>query len=406
MQKVNILYIITKLELGGAQKQLLNLISNLDRERFTIFLLTAQEGLLLRDFLSIDGLTLRRSIYLERAINPIKDFLALIEIYKYIKENKIDIVHTHSSKAGILGRLAARLAKVKFIVHTVHGWSFNDFQSALIRIFYIWLERFTASFTSILIAVSRHDMQKGVELGIAEAHKYKLIRYGIDYSEFSKKEQDLKEKLGINNSNLVVGMVSCFKPQKSPQDFIKLASAINKILPDIKFILVGDGTLRKRVQGLINRFHLKKSVILAGWRRDIWHILSSIDVLVLTSLWEGLPIVVLEAMSASLPVVVTDTGGVREVVIDGKTGFLVKPHGINSMSNKLSLLLKDKNLRQEMGKNAKKSLGFEFSLSNMVENTQNLYLGLLQENTKNASLSFRLTNYDRAKALDQKGAIC
>ena len=128
MHKTNLLYIITKLELGGAQKQLLSLIKGLDKQVYNIFLFTAKDGLLIKEALALDGLILNRSRFLERKINPLKDLLALIEIYGFIKKNRIQIVHTHSSKAGILGRLAAGLAKTKIIIHTVHGWSFHDYQ--------------------------------------------------------------------------------------------------------------------------------------------------------------------------------------------------------------------------------------------------------------------------------------
>lgn len=386
MRKTNILYVITKLELGGAQKQLLSLIRNLDKERFSIFLVTAQEGLLMDDFLSSEGLILRRSVYLERPINPIKDLLALFEIYRFIKENNIEMVHTHSSKAGIIGRFAAKLAKVKFIIHTVHGWSFNDFQPALSRIFFIWLERFTAGFTSRFIAVSNYDIDKGLRLGIGSPHKYKLIRYGIDYADFSQKDETIKEELGIKNGNLVVGMVSCLKPQKSPQDFIKLAGLVHRTWPRVKFVLVGDGVLRRRVEGLLKKSRLGENVILTGWRRDVCRMFSAMDIFVLTSLWEGLPIAALEAMSASLPVLATDTGGISEIVSDGKTGFLVKTKNIRDISTKLHLLLNDGDLRKGMGRCARSALGPEFTLLNMVKRTEDLYCNLLQNGQENSAL--------------------
>ncbi len=127
MPKINILYVITKLELGGAQKQLLSLINGLNKEKYNIFLFTARDGLLLNEAQILAKVTLKKSRFLERPINPLKDVLALIELYNFIKINKIQIVHTHSSKAGILGRIAAKFAKIKVIIHTVHGWSFHDF---------------------------------------------------------------------------------------------------------------------------------------------------------------------------------------------------------------------------------------------------------------------------------------
>lgn len=373
MRKTNLLYVITKLELGGAQKQLLSIISLLDKQRFKVFLFTAQEGILLKDAWLLNELTLRTSKCLERAINPLKDVLALIEIYRFIKKNNIDIVHTHSSKAGILGRCAAALARVNFIVHTVHGWSFHDYQPNFVRLCFIGLERLAAQFTHKLIVVSYYDKQKGLLNRIGCENKYIIIRYGIDYTEFFNKDQNIKEELGIDSSDLVVGMISCLKPQKSVQDFIKLASLVNGILPKVKFLLVGDGVLRKKIEKLISKFNLQSQVILTGWRQDVHRILSAIDVFVLTSLWEGLPIAVLEAMTAAKPVVATHTGGIGEVIIDGKTGFLVNPGDMQNMSERLALLLKDENLRKQIGENAKKNLGFDFTLQNMLKNTEDLY---------------------------------
>jgi len=378
MQRINLLYVITKLELGGAQKQLLTLIRHLDKKRFHLFLFTAKDGLLLPEALSISGLTIKKSICLERPINPLKDLLALIEIYWFIKRNNIEIVHTHSSKAGILGRLAARLAKVKIIIHTVHGWSFNDYQPRVERLFFIWLERLSARFSDKLVVASNYDRQKGLDNHIGKENKYSLIRYGIDYTEFNIKDQNIREELGINPNDLVVGMIACFKPQKSPQNFIRLAFLVKKFSPHIKFLLVGDGILRRSIEKLIEKLNLKNYVILTSWRRDIPRILSAIDVFVLTSLWEGLPITVLEAMASSKPVISTHTGGVSEVIVEGKSGFLVTPRDINRMSERLAVLIKDENLRRQIGQNARAGLDSNFTLTNMISKTKNLYEELMK----------------------------
>jgi glycosyltransferase involved in cell wall biosynthesis len=382
MRKINLLYIITKLELGGAQKQLLNLIRRLDKERFNTLLFTAQEGLLAQEASSIADLNLNKSRYLERTINPVKDLLALIELFFFIKKNKIDIVHTHSSKAGILGRLAARLAKVKIIIHTVHGWGFNDYQASLKRNFFIWLERIAATFTDKLIVVSTYDMAKGLEHHIGSANKYAVIKYGIDYQEFASNEQNIKKELGIPANNSVVTMISCLKPQKSPQDFIRIAALVTKQLSNVKFVLVGDGMLRRAVEDLVNKFNLEEKVILLGWRKDIPRLLSITDVLLLTSLWEGLPIAVLEAMSCAKPVIATNTGGIDEVIRDGDTGFLVKPGNIKMISEKLIILLLDGRLRNIIGQKAKDSLGLDYSIDSMSSTTQRLYVTLASSSDK------------------------
>ncbi len=381
MPKINLLYLITKLELGGAQKQLLSLISSSDKEKYNIFLFTAKDGLLINEAVSIDKLTLHRSRFLERSINPFKDVLALVEVYSFIRKNKIQIVHTHSSKAGILGRFAAKFAKIPVIIHTVHGWSFHDYQPRIVYYFYLFLEKVCATFTSKIIVVSRYDKDKGLNNSVGKKSQYVLIRYSINCNEFKSREKRsiARKSLGLSDLDLVVGMVACFKPQKSPLDFIKLAGAIKKDFPDAKFILVGDGLLRQKVCTLIKKLNLKGQVILTGWHNDIPLILSCLDIFVLTSLWEGLPIVVLEAMAAGVPLVATDTGGIGEVVVNGKTGCLVKTRDIQSMQNRVGELLSNAPERYEFSKLSREKIDAEeFLLSSMLKHTEEIYFNLLQ----------------------------
>ena len=380
MRKINLLYVITKLELGGAQKQLLSLISHLNRERFSPFLFTAKDGLLLPEALSINGLRIKRSRFLERPINPLKDLLALIEIYFFIKKNKIEIVHTHSSKAGILGRWAARLANVPVIVHTIHGWPFHQWQNPIIRQFYIFLEHLTAKVTHSLVAVCEHDIEKGIKFKISGRRKYTLIHYGIDKEKFTDYNNFLnkREELNINPNQAVVGMVACLKPQKSPQDYIKAVSLVIKLFPRTKFLLIGDGILRPKIERLIKRLKLNEYIMLTGWRKDIPQLLSTIDIFVLTSLWEGLSIAVLEALASKKPVVATSTGGIAEIIRERQNGFLIPPKNINLLADRLITLLRDDALRNKMAEEAKNSIGLEFSLGHMVNRTQGLYENLIE----------------------------
>jgi glycosyltransferase involved in cell wall biosynthesis len=379
MPKINLLYVITKLELGGAQKQLLSLINSLDKKKYNLFLFTAKDGLLIPEASAIRGLTLKRSRFLERLINPLKDVLALFEIYFFIKKNRIQIVHTHSSKAGILGRLAAKLAKTPIIIHTVHGWSFNEYQAGAINYLCIFLEKFCASFTSRIIVVSNFDKEKGLKNLVGRNQQYAIIRYGINSGEFRAegRRQAARDSLGLNATDLVVGMVACFKPQKSPLDFIKIAGTIKADFPNLKFILVGDGALRKKVYALIKKLNLEGQVILAGWRKDIPLILSALDIFVLTSLWEGLPIVVLESMAAGVPVVATDTGGIREIVEEGKTGYLVRARDRQSMQSRIEELLENSQKRDEFIRRSRERINSEeFLLSRMVKDTEKIYSNL------------------------------
>ena len=378
-RKINILYVVTKLELGGAQKQLLSMAAGLDKERFNPYLVTACDGLLIEAAQEIFGSRLIRCRFLERSINPLKDILALFFIYRFIRNNHIDIVHTHSSKAGILGRLAAKACGAKVIIHTVHGWSFHDYQPGIAHCLYLLLERFCACFSSAIIVVSQRDKRRALEKSIGKQDQYRLIRYAVNPGEFRNKVSvsQMKKELGLCDTELVVGMTACFKAQKAPLDFIKLANSMNKDFPNLKFILIGDGVLRKKICSLIERFNLKGRITLTGWRNDVASILPCFDVFVLTSLWEGLPISVLEAMALGLPVVATDTGGISEVVLHGKTGYLVKPHDILALKERLKELLMKPYLRKEFAKLATSILASgEYSLDSLLKNTTQLYLDL------------------------------
>ena len=374
MPKIKTLYIITKLELGGAQQQLLSLSKALDKNKFSLYLFTARSGLLVGEAGAIEGLTVYLSGFLEPPLNPFKDFLAFLDIYRFIKHNKIDIVHTHSSKAGIIGRLAAGAAGVKAVIHTVHGWSFNDFQAHLLQKFYIFLERLCARLTSKIIVVSQYDKENGLNKFIGKESQYEVIPYGINHAEFQGNSMELKNEFGISSYDLLVGMIACFKPQKAPQDFIELAKLVTANSRNVKFIMIGDGQLHGHLQKLISNYKLQDKVILAGWRRDIPQVLSALDIFVLTSLYEGLPIVVLEAMASAKAVVATHTGGIAEVIKDGENGFLVTPKEPQELAGRVFSLLNDANLRKRLGENARLSITGSFSVSSMVLAHQKVYL--------------------------------
>ncbi len=371
--KINILYVITQLELGGAQKQLLSLIKNLDQDRYNIFLFTAKDGFLMEEALAIPGLSLYRSRYLQRLINPLRDLLALMELRAFIRKNRIDMVHTHSSKAGILGRWAAALAKTKIILHTVHGWSFHDFQNPLICGLYKKLEKFSAKFTDRIVVVSDHDKQKGLGLKIGSEDRYGLIRYGISRAEFGAKDASIRKELGLSEDALVIGTIACFKPQKGLEDFVRLASLAGQLFPQARFLMVGDGVLRKKLERQIERSGLRSRFILTGWRTDVARVLFAMDVLVLISLWEGLPIAVLEAMASGVPVLATDTGGIAEVILEGETGFLAPCHDVPSMLKKLTLLLREDGPKKRIALKAAECVDERFETKMMVKSHEELY---------------------------------
>ena len=372
--KVNLLQIITKLELGGAQLSTLDLIKGLDSDIYNTYLISGTEGILVEDALAIPKLKVCLIPYLRRQINIFLDIRALLSIYSFIKSNKIDIVHTHSSKAGILGRCAAKLAGAKLIVHTVHGWGFHNYQNSLRRIFYIILERIVANFTDRIIAVTEYDIAKGLQNRIGNKDKYRLIRYGIRKDKFNTGSNgSFRAKLGLDKDDFLVGMVACFKQQKSPQDFILAAKNVAELVPRAKFIMVGDGDLKGRASELIKQLSLEDKFLLLGWQRDIPQIMPCLDILVLTSLWEGLPIVFLEAMACAKPIVAHDISGNREIVKDDINGFLVKPKDHWALADRIIRLYKDRGLLRQMGIKGRAVLDDNFDFEHMLALTSEIY---------------------------------
>jgi len=374
--KTNLLFVITKLELGGAQTQLLSLIRRLDTSKYNIYLFTARSGLLMADAVRSPGLIVHGSAFLERAINPAADTLAFFELIRYIKEKKIDIVHTHSSKAGIIGRCAAAAAGVRGIFHTVHGWPFHPYQRRAASALYILLERFAAMLTTRIVVVCEADKARGLAAKIGHPELYEIISYAIDAPSFGKAaDTRIRRQLGIAGDSLVVGTVACFKPQKAPLDYLNLVRAVAAKMPDVVFVMAGDGVLRRAVERFIKRHGLERKVILTGWRRDVPQLLAAFDVFVLTSRWEGLPVSVIEAMAASLPVVATHTGGIAELIHEPRNGFLCPCGDLGALRDKVLRLLRDRNLRLSTGAGASSSIGPEFTWQHAARSTEALYRG-------------------------------
>ncbi len=368
-----VVQVITKLEFGGAQTSTLHTAEYLARKDYEVYLFTSP-GYLSKIAERLEGVSLKYFPF-RREINPYYDGMTFILLWKEFLKIRPHIVHTHSSKAGILGRWAAFLSRVPFIYHTIHGFPFHDYQPSFLRHFYVFLEKVTAIITSKLIAITKEDMKKGLREGIGRRKKYILIRDGIDFQTWRKIKKDKerkKKELGIRERK-VVGNISCFKPQKNLLDFIRMASLLNT--PDTGFVIVGDGKMRREIEREIERVCLQDRFYLLGWREDVDEIIQIFDVFVLTSLWEGLPKTLLEAFSAGIPVVANAVDGVKEMVKDGFNGFLVPPKDIWTLTKRVRMLLKDENLRKKMGRNAQNSLSEEFELRSMMEKLDNLYQG-------------------------------
>jgi glycosyltransferase involved in cell wall biosynthesis len=218
-------------------------------------------------------------------------------------------------------------------------------------------------------------MKEGLKKKIFTPDKAVLIRSGIDISEYQSVRYDkakVRTSLGITNGSPLVGMIACFKPQKAPLDFIKIARLVVDEHEGVEFLLVGDGELRPSIEELAAKLKISDKVHLAGWRKDVPQIMHSIDLLVLPSLWEGLPRVLPQAMAAGVPVVASDVNGSREAISDGVNGFLMQPRDIQGMARQILYLLKHPEESRAMGRNGKEMVQ-EFDIWKMLRQQEQLY---------------------------------
>jgi glycosyltransferase involved in cell wall biosynthesis len=380
-RRYRVLHLITKLELGGAQQNTLFCVAHHDRARFEVGLLAGRGGMLDSEALAIPDARVELLPYLEHPISPARDLEALLRLRTYFKARRIDLVHTHSSKAGILGRAAALLAGVPAVVHTVHGWSFNATQPAWLRAAYAGLERGSALFTDRLVAVSAANRSAGLRRRIGDASRYMVLHSGIDAEPFRRAAANrakVRKSLGWDDSHTVVGSVACLKQQKAPADFIRAAAAAHATDPTLRFFIAGDGELRPQLEALIGELGLQDVVRLLGWRRDVPDLLGAMDTFLLTSLFEGLPRSVLQAMAAGVPVVATAVDGTPEVVEDGVTGLLIPPAEPAMAARRLLELKRDEALRRRCVEGARRRLDESFDIRRMVRELDSLYLSLLE----------------------------
>jgi glycosyltransferase involved in cell wall biosynthesis len=382
VRAVKVVHIITKLELGGAQRNTLHTVSRLDRARFTPVLAAGPAGVLLPEARAL-GVPLEIIPHLDRPISPLRDLAAFRELTEVLRRSHPDalIVHTHSSKAGIVGRWAARRAGVPVIVHTIHGWGMTPAQGGMLQKSLLAAERATARVTTRFIAVSRRNREDGARWGVFSPGKCVVIRSGVDLSAFALARPDregLERETGIPADAPLVLMPACLKIQKDPLVFAAAAALVARRHPRAHFAVAGDGELAGALRREGERLGLAHSFHLLGWRHDLPRLMAASAVVVLTSRWEGLPQVIPQARAAGRPVVATAVDGTPEAVQDGVTGYLVPPGDPAAAADRISALLSDPALAYRMGEAGRAGLS-EWDLDAMVRAQERLYLELLAE---------------------------
>ena len=362
---MRILYVVTSASFGGAPLHVLQLIQNMVNQGHEVGLVAAPEPRLMKE---IEKLNVKMfpNIHFVRPLNPWRDIKAIWPVIQAIRSFNPDIIHAHSTKAGLAARFASFIFH-KPVIFTAHGWIFSEKGGVGKRYLLIMLEWLAAKVTSKIICVSHFDRDLAIKYKIAPPEKLVVIHNGIEPAAFFDNNRDRQS----NTSNILrLVMVGRLDPPKDP---ITLLQALKHIKINYKLLLVGDGELRRTVEDYVVANHLEKRVFLMGERKDISKILSVSDIFILSSSKEGFPYTIIEAMMAGLPVIATSVGGVPEMVEDGVTGLLVNSGDILGLKNALITLFSDELLRNKMGEAGQKKALEEFTLNRMLRETQYVY---------------------------------
>ena len=376
--RIRVLLVITRLELGGAQRVVLYTARTLDRERFAVALAWGPGDILDDEAMAVPNLERFPVGSLVRPVAPISDFRALASLRATIRSFQPQVVHTHSSKAGILGRLAARLERVPAVVHTVHGFGFTPLQPAPLRMALRAAERTLARSTDHFVTVSETDQQRGIEMGLFPPERATVIRAGIDLEKFrtAAAGDAVRERLGVPADSPLVIQIGNFKPQKAPLDFVRVAAVVREHSPEARFVMVGDGPLRVAAEELARSLGVADRMIFCGWWDDVPGLLAATTVSVLTSRHEGLPCSIVESLAAGVPVVATAVDGTVEVVRSGGNGFLAPAGDVRALAEGVSTILTDAETRERFA--AAASVGLEaFDHDLMVRQQEELYGALV-----------------------------
>ncbi|MCH7960032.1 MAG: glycosyltransferase family 4 protein [Candidatus Hydrogenedentes bacterium] len=383
MNRIRVAHVITRLCTGGAQQNTFHTVRLANRERYEVDLISGPSGGpegSIEDEVRAAGVSIIPQPHLLRDVSPLNDLRALGQLTRLMREKRYTIVHTHTSKAGFIGRLAARRAGVPIVVHTPHGNIFDGYFPAWKTKLFIGLEGRAARWTDRIIELTQGGIEASLEQGIGRREQYASIFSGIDlarYREVNGRRESLRADLGVSPGDFLVAGVGRLEPVKGFTYFIAAAKLVAATLPQARFVLAGEGSegdaLRADAASLGDRFRF------LGLRDDVPEVMAAADVLVVPSINEGMGRVVLEAGGVGTPVVASDVGGIPEVLRDSITGVLVPPESPESIARVLVALAGSPERLERMGIASRAHVIPAFGLERMVEQIEALYEEVLEE---------------------------
>jgi glycosyltransferase involved in cell wall biosynthesis len=382
--RVRVLRVIARLNIGGPAIHAVLLTERLDPARYDSVLVTGREDAAEGNYLALHRRTVAGLVSepaLGREIHGVDDLVALTRLTRLMRRLRPHVVHTHTAKAGTLGRLAARLAGVPVIVHTYHGHVLHGYFSPARTRFFIGIERWLARFTDRLLTVSERVRRELLDLRIGSPDRFEVVPLGLDLDGFLACESlrgELRRELGLGEEPLV-GIVARLVPIKAHEVFLEAAQKVAAAIPAARFVIVGDGERRGELETAAGRPGLRGRVHFLGWRSDLDRIYADLDVVALTSRNEGSPVSLIEAMAAARPVVATRVGGVPDLVEDGVSGRLVPAGDASALAGALKALLADPERRRTMGEAGRRRVYPALSAWRLVADIDRLYTRLLAE---------------------------
>jgi len=364
--------------MSGVQKVSLDELAHLDPARYERIAVCKCEGEFTEQLRRI-GVRVHLVPELERAISPKRDVQAYLALRDFFRAERPDIVHTHSSKTGILGRLAAKAAGVPTIVHTVHGYAFPAESRAAIKAIFKFLERRAGRVTHRMIVLNDADAAIARDLLGVPDRRLAVLPNGVDVDTYSPATPEARHALrrsvfGIESlDHVVVGMVGRLWVQKNPQCFVRAAIQVAAQRPQVSFFMIGDGEFRHELEAAIRASGQADRIRILGWRSDVPELLKALDLMVLPSRWEGMPLAVLEAMSSAVPVIASDIPGNHHLVEDGSDGRLFPPDDDQALASALIELVDDAALRARFSAQARSKVLRRYTLSARMKQITAIY---------------------------------
>jgi glycosyltransferase involved in cell wall biosynthesis len=406
-ENIRVIHVITRLDMGGSAQEALFTAMNLDPQCYKVTFVkgsTLESAMTSAELQNVNqklaaacdrGVEVINLPSLVRRISPWNDLKAFVLIWSMIRRYKPHIVHTHTSKAGVLGRIAAWLARVPVVIHKPHGHVFYGHFSPRLSKFFVLLEKLLGEITDQLVALTPMEARDYVSLRVLTADKVTIIHSGVDVALFSKVAMQSTEKrkeLGVPPHSLVVGYVGWLIPIKGVTYLVSAMAEVMKRHPNSLLVLAGKGDERGgeeiKLKEQVENLRLDDNVRFLGWRSDVDAIMGCFDIFVLPSLNEGMGRVLVEAMAAGLPIVASRVGGIPDLVKDGQNGLLVPAEDASALAKAISDLLSDKERRNRMGEAGKK-MCLPYSAEAMVEQIDDLYKDLLAKYSNNRDTKVR-----------------